>query len=304
MNDVAQILVLYLAVYSALRYVRGTRSAQMLLGGGILIVVLLVLAYLFSFDVLAHVIYFLLGYIAIVLIVVFQNEIRRFLALLVGKALFPAAVNMRQKNVHEDLGHGIQKLASKRIGALIAVERGISLIGYEDTGIKLDALISQELLVSLFTPPLPLHDGGIIIRNGRIAAAHCLFPISNQYALNAFGMRHRAAVGLSEETDAVIIAVSEETGVVSVAYSGKLHRYPENSEKRVLRWLRLATLGGLGLRTRPATFTEWLGTAIARRWQGIRAQPTEDAEHESAGDIAGIAGEGAQPIEEAEHEND
>jgi len=277
MNDVVQILILYLAVYSALRYVRGTRSAQMLLGGGILIVVLLVLTYLFSLDVLSHVIYFLLGYMAIVLIVVFQHEIRRALALLVGKALFPAAASTRQKNVHEYLSHGIQKLASKQIGALIAIERGISLVGYEDTGIKLDALISQELLVSLFTPPLPLHDGGIIIRNGRVAAAHCLFPISNQYALNSSGMRHRAAVGLSEETDAVVIVVSEETGVVSVAYSGKLLRYPENSEKRVLRWLRLAMFG---MRTRPATFSEWLGAEISQRWQSIRARSREGAGHE------------------------
>jgi diadenylate cyclase len=299
-----QILILYFAVYSILRYVRGTRSAQMLLGGGMLIVVLLLITYLLSFDVLSYVIYFLLGYMAIILIVVFQNELRRVLALLVGRTLFPKTISTRQMHVPEELSLCIQKLASRQIGALIAVERGISLAGYEDTGIRLDALVSHELLVSLLTPPLPLHDGGIIIRNGRIAAAHCLFPISNQYALNALGMRHRAAVGLSEETDAVIVAVSEETGVVSVACSGKLHRYPENSEKRVLRWLRLATLGGLGLRTRPATFTEWLGTAIARRWQGIRAQPTEDAEHESAGDIAGIVGEGAQPIEEAEHEND
>jgi len=279
LRDIVQILILYFAVYSILRYVRGTRSAQMLLGGGILIVVLLVITYLLNFDVLSHVIYFLLGYLAIILIVVFQNELRRALALLVGKTLFPKTIHSHQMYVPEALGQCVQKLASKQIGALIAIERGISLAGYEDTGIKLDALISQELLVSLFTPPLPLHDGGIIVRNGRIAAAHCLFPISNQQALNASGMRHRAAVGLSEETDAVVVTVSEETGVVSVAYSGRLRRYPENSEKRVLRWLRFAMPE---LRARPSTFSEWLSTALARQWKHIKTQPVEEAEH--AGD--------------------
>ena len=274
-RDIAQVLILYLVVYWVLRYVRGTRSAQMLLGGGLIVGVLLVFTYLLSFDVLAHVIYFLLGYVAVIMIVVFQHELRRALALLVGKTLFPKAAHTRQAHLPETLAHCVQKLASKQVGALIAVERGISLAGYEDTGVKLDALISQELLVSLFTPPLPLHDGGIIVRNGRIAAAHCLFPISNQVALNASGMRHRAAVGLSEETDAVIITVSEETGVVSVAYSGRLRRYPENAEKRVLRWLRFAMPG---MRARPSTFSEWLGTALTRQWKSIQTQAGEEAE--------------------------
>ena len=277
-SDIIQILILYLSVYSLLRYVRGTRSAQILLGGGVVVIVLLVITYLFSFDVLSYVIYFLLGYLAIAMIVVFQNELRRILALLGGKTFFPKVTATQQRNVPEDLSHCIQKLASKRIGALIAVERGISLANCEDTGIKLDALISQELMLSLFTPPLPLHDGGIIIRNGRVAAAHCLFPVSNQYALNASGMRHRAAVGLSEETDAVVVIVSEETGVVSVAYSGKLRRYPENSERRVLRWLRFAMPGQ---RARPSTLAEWLSAEITQRWQSIRARPGEEAEHAS-----------------------
>ena len=274
-KDIAQILILYLTIYSLLRYVRGTRSAQMLLGGGMIVVGLLVVTYLLNFDVLSYVIYFLLGYMAVILIVVFQHELRRFLTLLVGKTLFPKTISRQQMHVPEVLGLCIQRLASKRIGALIAVERGISLAGYEDTGVKLDALISHELLVSILTPPLPLHDGGIIIRDGRAAAAHCLFPISNQPVLNASGMRHRAAVGLSEETDAVIVAVSEETGTVSVAYGGRLRRYPDNSEKRVLRWLRFAMPG---MRPRPSSFSEWLGTAFARQWKRIKTQAGEEAE--------------------------
>ena len=279
LGDIAQVLVLYLAVYAILRYVRGTRSAQMLLGGGVLIVVLLGFTYLLHFDVLARVIYFLLGYMAVVLIVVFQHEIRRALALLGGRRLFPKLADTRQAHVPEALGHCVEKLAAKQIGALIAIERGISLAGYEDTGVKLDALISHELFISLFTPPLPLHDGGIVIRNGRVASAHCLFPVSNQYALNASGMRHRAAVGLSEETDAVIVAVSEETGTVSVAYNGKLHRYREHAERKVLRWLRFAMPG---LRARPTTFSGWLVAALTQQWRKLTARAGEEAEHHAA----------------------
>ena len=113
-------------------------------------------------------------------------------------------------------------LSRVRLGALIAVERGISLGSYEDSGVKLNALVSHELMISIFTPPLPLHDGGIIMRDGRIAAAHCLFPVSNQSELATSGMRHRAAVGLSEDTDAVVVVVSEETGNMSVAVDGKI----------------------------------------------------------------------------------
>ena len=277
-RDIIQILILYFVIYSLLRYARGTRSAQILLGGGMIIGGLLVITYLLNFDVILHVIYFILGYMAVIMIVVFQHELRRALALIVGKTLSPKTIHAQQTHVPEVLSQCIQKLASEQIGALIAVERGISLAGYEDTGVKLDAIVSQELLFSLFTPPLPLHDGGIIIRNGRIAAAHCLFPISNQSALNASGMRHRAAVGLSEETDAIIIIVSEETGKISIAYSGKLRRYTENDEKRVLRWLRFAMPG---MRARPSTFSEWLSSTVVRRWKGLQAQAEEEVERAS-----------------------
>jgi diadenylate cyclase len=124
---------------------------------------------------------------------------------------------------------------------LIAFERGISLRGYEDTGVAIDAMVSKELVTCIFTPPLPLHDGGITIRNGRLAAAHCVFPVSNNPDLITSGMRHRAAVGLSEETDALIISISEETGAVSIAHNGKLFRYEnEQIEVSLPRWINKA----------------------------------------------------------------
>jgi diadenylate cyclase len=262
-NDVMQILILYLAIYALLRYVKGTRSAQVLLGFCVLVVSLLLFTYLFRFDVLARVVYFLLIYLALSMVVVFQQEIRRVLAMVGGQRLFSRTYGLRQQQVPEILCRCILSMAKARTGALIAVERGISLCSYEDSGIRLGAFVSHELMVSIFTPPLPLHDGGIIMREGRIAAAHCLFPVSNQSELVASGMRHRAAVGLSEETDAVVFVVSEETGVVSAAYNGRLHRYDDsdNLEKIILRWLRTAMPNE---RARTQTVTDWFTGVTSR----------------------------------------
>lgn len=272
--DVMQILILYLGIYALIRFVRGTRSAQVLLGFCVLVVSLLLFTYLFRFDVLARVVYFLLVYLALSMVVVFQQEIRRVLALVGGQRLFARHYALRDELAPQKLCHSITKLSREKIGALIAVERGISLCGYEDSGVKLNAVVSHELLVSIFTPPLPLHDGGIIIRDGRIAAAHCLFPVSSQSELAASGMRHRAAVGLSEETDAVVVVVSEETGQISVAHNGRLHRYrDEKTAKLLLRWLRKA----MPNETRGAvTLTDWLTSHVTRPWRGKMSALEED----------------------------
>ena len=136
-------------------------------------------------------------------------------------------------------------LADRKIGALLAFERGISLRGYEATGVRLDALFSRELVQSIFTPPLPLHDGGMTLRYGRISSAHCIFPVSNNPDLLASGMRHRAAVGLSEETDALVVVVSEESGAVSIAHNGRLFRYYGDMREAALRrWVNKAMREG------------------------------------------------------------
>jgi diadenylate cyclase len=255
-NDAVQILILYAGVYALIRYVKGTRSAQVLLGFCVLVVSLLLFTNLFRFDVLARVVYFLLIYLALSMVVVFQQEIRRVLAMVGGQHLFSRQYALRQEALPEALCRCVRNLSQARIGALIAVERGISLCSYEESGIKLNALVSHELLVSIFTPPLPMHDGGIIMREGRIAAAHCLFPVSNQGELISSGMRHRAAVGLSEETDAVVIVVSEETGRISAAYNGRLHQYSEDKvDKLILRWLRVAMPND---RRRALSVLDWL----------------------------------------------
>ena len=162
-------------------------------------------------------------------------------------------------------------LADKRIGALLAFERGISLRGYEETGVLLDAVFSRGLVTSIFTPPLPLHDGGAVLRNGRLASAHCIFPVSNNPNLIASGMRHRAAVGLSEETDALVVAVSEETGDISVARNGKLFRYSGDQRAESLhRWLARTLPRASGGASRLGTLKRWLGKSAEPLPKGNR----------------------------------
>ena len=247
--DIVQIAILYFAIYAILKAARGSRFGQVLMGVGILFALLVAFTFLLNFDVLASIVKWLLFYLALSSVVIFQPEIRRVLATL-GSLIFAdnAARDLRLGNQNqlrpEDLVAIVFKLAKSKMGALIAIERGISLRGFETNGVVLDAFVSPELMISIFTEPLPLHDGGVIIRRGRIAAAHCLFPVSNRTdGLSATGMRHRAGVGLSEDTDALVIIVSEESGRVSIASNGRLVRYPdhgEDSRKAILRWIRKA----------------------------------------------------------------
>ena len=244
--DVIQIFILYMVIYAILKGARGSRFGQVLMGAGVLFAILIAFTLVFHFDVLSVIVRWLLLYLALSSVVIFQDEIRRILATM-GSFLFQdrarAHAFPHERITPEDLTTIIFKLAKRRTGALVAFERGISLRGIETTGVALDAIISTELFFSIFTEPMPLHDGGVVIRHGRVAAAHCLFPVSSQSDLSASGMRHRAAVGLSEQTDALVIAVSEETGKVSVAHNGRLIRYPdaeENSRMAVLRWIRKA----------------------------------------------------------------
>ncbi len=241
-----QIFILYLVIYAILKGARGSRFGQVLMGSGILFGLLVAFTLLFNFDVLSVIVRWLLLYLALSSVVIFQDEIRRILAAM-GSFLFldraRAHALLGDRVTPEEFTTIIFKLAKRRTGALVAFERGISLRGFETTGVALDAIISTELFFSIFTEPMPLHDGGVIIRHGRVAAAHCLFPVSSKGDLSASGMRHRAAVGLSEQTDALVIAVSEETGRVSVAHNGRLIRYPdaeETSRMAVLRWIRKA----------------------------------------------------------------
>lgn len=221
-RDGVQILILTLVLYYVIRLVRGTRSAQMLLGLGVVVLTLIGLTILLNLDVLAWLLSTLSVYVAVCLVVIFQPEIRRALAMLGGGAILRGTGD--RLTVADQLVATIGRLASERHGALIAIERDIALKGFVESGVLLDAPLAPELLQSIFYPHAPLHDGGAILRGDRLLAARCVFPLAQRSDLEGLGTRHRAAVGLSEETDAVVIVVSEEAGSVSIAHDGRLFR--------------------------------------------------------------------------------
>ena len=241
-SAIVQIAILYFVIYAILKYAKGSRFGQVLMGVGLLSAAMIAFTFLFNFDVLSVIIKSLLIYLAISTVVIFQPEIRRVLGQ-VGAFGFLERPKYAADGsaTPEFVVQTIVKLADRRIGALIAFERGISLRSYEATGVAIDAMFSRELVEAIFTPPLPLHDGGMTIRGGRIASAHCVFPISNNPDLITSGMRHRAAVGLSDETDALVIVVSEESGSISIAHNGRLIRYVGDQRAQSLsRWVTKA----------------------------------------------------------------
>ncbi len=241
-SAIVQIAILYLTIYAILKRARGSRFGQALAGVGMLAAAMFAFAYLFHFDVLTRIVQFLLLYLAVSTVVIFQPEIRRAL-MAFGAFGFVPKTNRHANGAAtpEIVIDTLLDLAKDRMGALIALERGISLRSYEDTGVATDALFTRELVRSIFTPPLPLHDGGVVLRDGFLSSAHCIFPVSNNPELIASGMRHRAAVGLSEETDALVVVVSEERGTISVAHNGHLYSYErESAREPVLRWLTKA----------------------------------------------------------------
>jgi len=244
-SDIVQILILYIVIYAILKRAWGSRFGQALMGVGMLASAMIAFSFLFHFEVLSAILRSLLVYLAISSVVIFQPEIRRFLSQI-------GALGYLERRKYgadgaatpEFVAETVVALAAKRMGALFAFERGISLKSYEGNGVVLDATFSRELVECVFTPPMPLHDGGMTLRNGRISAAHCVFPVSSNPDLDVSGMRHRAAVGLSEETDALVVVVSEESGAVSVAYNGRLVRYSgDQCAPSLERWLAKALPG-------------------------------------------------------------
>ncbi|MBO6168222.1 MAG: diadenylate cyclase [Kiritimatiellae bacterium] len=241
LSDAVQIAVLYFAIYAILKGAKGSRFGQALMGIGVLATLAGVFSFAFHFNVLSRIVQILLIYMAISTVVIFQPEIRRFLQAVGAFGYFETPKHHADGSATPELVvETLQELAKRRMGALIAFERGISLRAYESTGVMTDAIFTPEMVKSIFTPPLPLHDGGVVMRDGRISSAHCIFPVSNNPNLIASGMRHRAAVGLSEETDALVIVVSEERGIISVARNGKLYRYAPAQTASLMRWVSRA----------------------------------------------------------------
>jgi diadenylate cyclase len=242
-NSFLQVVLLAIAFYYILLFFRGTRGAQVLIGLALLLVVLLGLTYLVRWAELNYLLRRLSVGLALALLVIFQPEIRRALAELGSQPVFTASKEKRTMVDH--IVQAVVTLAEHRVGALIAVEREIGTRAIQETGVTLNTTVVPELLASIFFPHTPLHDGGVIIQGSRIIAARCVFPLSQKMELyKELGTRHRAAVGLSEETDAVVIVVSEETGTISVSYRGRLSRGLD--EERLRRFLSALLLKGKG----------------------------------------------------------
>jgi diadenylate cyclase len=220
--DIVDILTVAILIYALLVLLRGSRAVQILWG----ISVLYLLAVMFELVTLSAVLKTALVFLPIAMVILFQNEIRRMLMALVPSSWTRLAGNNDEGEVMlNELSLAAQALASKRIGALIAIERRDSLELWTDTGIPLEARFSYDLILNIFIPGTPLHDGAVIVRSGRLAAASCFLPLTTRHALSTeLGTRHRAAIGLSEETDALVVVVSEETGTISLAVEGQLLR--------------------------------------------------------------------------------
>ncbi|MDA8104652.1 MAG: diadenylate cyclase CdaA [Acidobacteriota bacterium] len=219
--DFLDIALMSLIIYRLLLILKGTKAVQMLIGLGILLLASLASRYLelYTIDWLVQ---SFLAQIVIAIIVLFQPEIRRALAH-IGEAQFLTFTKAEELKSLEEIVRASISLANRKIGALMVIERETSLKDFIEVGTPLDAKVSRELLASIFHPTSPIHDGAVIIKGNRIAAAGCFLPITLSSELSkALGTRHRAGIGLTEETDAIAIIVSEETGFISMAMNGKL----------------------------------------------------------------------------------
>ncbi len=221
-QDALDIGIIAFVIYRLIHMVRGTRAMQMIIG---LVVILMayVASQMLGLFTLNWVLDNFLGSIILVIIVIFQSDIRRALTQVGTAPLFSGVDRIERSQVLEEITKAVVALASRRIGALIVLEREVGLNEYIEFGTRLDARVSRELLESVFTPHSPIHDGALVIQKGKAAAARCFLPLSVDPKLSkAFGTRHRAAVGLTEETDAVVIVVSEEQGKISLVVEGKV----------------------------------------------------------------------------------
>jgi diadenylate cyclase len=222
-RPVLQIAILSIGIYYSLKFVRGTRGAPVVYGFVLLIISLTVLAQVLQLEVLNWLLRSFVPFAAVAVLIIFQPELRRILAELGTHPLFNATHEQRE-NI-EVIIQTVERLADVRIGALIAIEQSIGLHEATESGVLVDCEATPEMLETIFFPNNAIHDGGVIIQGDRIAYAACIFPLSERQDLAAtMGTRHRAAIGLSEQTDAVVVIVSEETGSISHAYKGQLVR--------------------------------------------------------------------------------
>lgn len=239
-SDFFDILLVTLCIYSVLLTIQKTRAVQIIQGVGVILLLMLV-AQAGRLQTLAYMLNWFLVSLAVIVPIIFQPELRRALMRLGAKGVLstPSASRMDKQELAslvDGLGHTAVSLATLRHGALIVLERETGLEDVIESGTRVDGLVSDKLLISLFHPKTPLHDGAIIIRGNRMIAAGCYLPLSSQSVDAKFGTRHRAALGVSEQSDCVVLIVSEESGEVRVAQDGSFSR-PLQDEGEIMAQL-------------------------------------------------------------------
>ncbi len=230
--------IVYYVIYRILLLIKGTRAVQMLFG-----LVVIIMFFVISQEQylnLATTHWFIERFIAnfiIIVVIIFQHDIRRALAQFGRTSLLSGTRAFEETQVLEEVIKASVMLSSRKIGALVAIEREADLTHYTEEGIKVDSVVSKDLLFSVFVPEHqnPLHDGAVVVQKGRVTAAGCFLPLTNNPRVEkTLGTRHRAGIGLSEDTDAAVVIVSEETGIISIAYHGELYRDLDANEMRDL----------------------------------------------------------------------
>lgn len=252
-QDVIDIIIVAFLFYQLITIIRGTRSVQMVIGL-VVLVGLYFMARILDLVTMLWLLETFLGSLFIIIIIVFQDDIKKALTQ-VGRSPFQKSMDMVDKDMDE-IVRTVFYLSKRRIGALIVIERDMGLREYVDSGFHVDALLSREMLISIFMPVSPLHDGGVVIRKGRIQTAGAILPLTqNPYIDKHYGTRHRAAIGLSEETDAVILVVSEETQGISIVQHGALTAVSD--EVSLTNSLRAIFIGGRGKDALKYSWQNW-----------------------------------------------
>ncbi len=252
--NILDILLVWFVIYKILTLIKGTKAVQLLKGIFVIIIIRIITEYL-GLTTLGWMTNQVIDYGFLAIIIIFQPELRRALEQL-GRGKLFARSGMQEEEERGRLISAMTKsisyMAKRRIGALISIEKDTGLNDYIETGIQMNSDISSELLINVFIPNTPLHDGAVIIQKNRIAAAACYLPLSESpFISKELGTRHRAAIGISEVTDAVTVIVSEETGGISLTVNGELHRdlsmeefeqrlrnawFGDTTEKNTTRW--------------------------------------------------------------------
>lgn len=235
LRNVIDIALVFILVYVVLKLLRGTRAVPTVVG-----LILLGLLYWISieqdFATLEFVLRYAVFYVGFAIIVLFQSEIRQALIFFANRLRFPILKKQRGQfggSVYDEIVLAVTTLASEKTGALIVVERKVGLRNFIDAGVQLDARISYDLLVSIFNPATPLHDGAVVIQNERIAAASVFLPLTKNPSISRdLGTRHRAAIGITEGSDAISLVVSEETGLITYVEAGEIRRSLDTTQLR------------------------------------------------------------------------